>query len=189
VGGHFNTQQREIYQIVAKILRQATRLVQPGIAYRDVHLTACRILVEELQTLGLMRGDIDQAVAEGAYALFMPHGLGHQLGLDVHDMEDLGEDYVGYDDHYHRSSQFGLSGLRLGRKLEEGFVVTVEPGIYFIPDLILQWQNEGRHANFINYDKLDRYHHFGGIRLEDDVLVMKSGQRLLGRPVPLLELD
>jgi len=188
VGGQLSTQQREIYQIVAKMLREATRLIQPGVAYRDIHLAACRILVEELQALGLMRGDVDQAVAAGAHALFMPHGLGHLLGLDVHDMEELGEDYVGYDNQHCRSNQFGLAKLRLGRELKAGFALTVEPGIYFIPELILLWHSEGRHPDFINYDKLKRYRNFGGIRLEDDVLVLKSGQRLLGRSIPLLDI-
>jgi Xaa-Pro aminopeptidase len=132
-----------------------------------------------------MRGDAEQAVALGAHALFMPHGLGHMLGLDVHDMEDLGEDYVGYDEKIRRSSQFGLSALRLGRVLEEGFVLTVEPGLYFIPSLIEQWKNADRHAEFINYTKLSEYLDFGGIRLEDDLLVTAGGNRLLGRPIPL----
>ncbi len=188
VGGRLSVQQREIYQIVTKMLQQATRLVQPGTAYRDIHLTACRILVEDLQALGLMRGDIDQAVAAGAHALFMPHGLGHQLGLDVHDMEELGEDYVGYDERYQRSEQFGLAGLRLGRELQENFVLTVEPGIYFIPALIRQWQSENRCTEFINYDRMRNYLDFGGLRLEDDVVVTKTGQRLLGRPLPLLDV-
>ncbi len=189
VGGTLSLQQREIYQLVVKMLRQATQLIQPGVAYRDVHLAACRILVAGLKALGLMRGDIEQAVAAGAHALFMPHGLGHQLGLDVHDMEELGEDYVGYDECYQRSEQFGLAGLRLGRELQENFVLTVEPGIYFIPALIRQWQNENRCTEFINYGRLTAYLDFGGVRLEDDVVVTKTGQRLLGRPLPLLDVD
>ena len=186
VGGALSLQQREIYQLVASMLKDATRMIRPGIAYRDVHLAACRVMVEGLNALGLMGGDIDEAVAAGAHALFMPHGLGHQLGLDVHDMEDLGEDFVGYDDHYQRSTQFGLAGLRLGRELQENFVLTVEPGIYFISALIHQWQSEKRHPEYINYDKLDGYLDFGGLRLEDDVVVTKTAQRLLGRPIPLL---
>ncbi|MCK5913572.1 MAG: aminopeptidase P family protein, partial [Desulfuromusa sp.] len=185
VGGKFSTQQRAIYQIVLSAMEQARKLIKPGSYYQDIHLAACRKLVEGLSSLGLMQGDVDRAVAAGAHALFMPHGLGHQLGLDVHDMEDLGEDYVGYDDKVQRSNQFGLSGLRLGRELHEGFVLTVEPGIYFIPKLIEQWQNEARHRDFINYNQLSKYLDFGGIRLEDDILVTKGGNRLLGRPIPL----
>ncbi len=185
VGGRFSSRQRDIFQIVLAAMEQARKLIQPGRTYLDVHLAACRTLVEGLQSLGLMQGDIDQAVAAGAHALFMPHGLGHMLGLDVHDMEDIGEVYVGYNDKVQRSTQFGLSGLRLGRELQEGFVLTVEPGIYFIPKLIEQWQATGRHAEFINYTKLMEYLDFGGIRLEDDILVTKTGNRLLGRPIPL----
>lgn len=185
VGGRFSSQQREIYQLVLNMQGQAKQLVCPGVAYRDVHLEVCRVLVAGMQSLGLMQGDVDQAVEAGAHALFMPHGLGHQLGLDVHDMEDLGEDYVGYDEKHQRSGQFGLAGLRLGRELQEGFVLTVEPGVYFIPKLIAQWKAEGRHADFINYTGLTEYLDFGGIRLEDDLLVTREGNRLLGRPIPL----
>ncbi len=185
VGGKFSSQQRDIYQIVLACMMRSRELIRPGIPYRDVHLEACRTLVKGLYALGLMQGEIDQAVADGAHALFMPHGLGHQLGLDVHDMEDLGEDYVGYDDQTQRSTQFGLSGLRLGRELQENFVLTVEPGIYFIPKLIQQWEEESRHAEFINYTRVAEYLDFGGIRLEDDLLVTKGGNRLLGRPIPL----
>ena len=185
VAGTFSSQQREIYQVVLAAMERARELITPGISYRDVHLAACRTLISGLHSLGLMTGDIDQAVEAGAHALFMPHGLGHQLGLDVHDMEDLGEDYVGYDDKIQRSDQFGLSRLRLGRELQENFVLTVEPGIYFIPKLIEQWQQENRHANYINYAKLTGYLDFGGIRLEDDILLTKTGNRLLGRPIPL----
>ena len=185
VGGQFSLQQRDIYQVVLATMERARELIKPGIAYLDVHLAACRTLVEGLQSLGLMHGDAAEAVAAGAHALFMPHGLGHQLGLDVHDMEDLGEDYVGYDSKIKRSNQFGLSGLRLGRELQEGFVLTVEPGIYFIPKLIFQWKNEGQHANYINYARLEKYLDFGGVRLEDDILVTGSDNRLLGRPIPL----
>ena len=185
VGGQFSPQQRDIYQVVLATMERARDLIRPGIAYRDVHLAACRTLATGLQSLGIMAGATDEAVAAGAHALFMPHGLGHQLGLDVHDMEDLGEDYVGYDDKIRRSTQFGLSGLRLGRALQEGFVLTVEPGIYFIPELINRWKSEKRHTDYINYAKLEEYSSFGGIRLEDDVLVTGSGSRALGRQIPL----
>ncbi len=185
VGGQFSSQQRDIYQVVLDCMARAKKLIRPGIAYLDVHFAVARTLVEGLRSLGLMQGDLDQAVAAGAHALFMPHGLGHMLGLDVHDMEDLGEDCVGYDDKIQRSMQFGLSGLRLGRELQEGFVLTVEPGIYFIPGLIEQWKKADRHAEFINYARLIEYLDFGGIRLEDDLLLLRRGNRLLGRPIPL----
>jgi Xaa-Pro aminopeptidase len=131
-----------------------------------------------------MRGDMDQAVSMGAVALFFPHGLGHMMGLDVHDMEGLGEDYVGYNDEVHRSKQFGMAFLRLAKKLEPGYVFTIEPGIYFIPALIEQWRSEKKFAEFINYDKLDAYMDFGGIRIEDDVLVRKEDAVVLGKPIP-----
>jgi len=185
VGGQFSLQQREVYQVVLATMERARELIRPGIAYLDVHLAASRTLVAGLQSLGIMVGDADEAVAAGAHALFMPHGLGHQLGLDVHDMEDLGEEYVSYDNKVCRSTQFGLSGLRLGRELQEGFVLTVEPGIYFIPELITRWKNEGLHADYINYVKLEKYLRLGGIRLEDDILVTGSGSRVLGHPIPL----
>jgi len=131
-----------------------------------------------------MKGDITDAVAQGATALFFPHGLGHQIGLDVHDMEDLGEDYVGYSEHIKRSELFGTAYLRLGRELEEGFVLTVEPGIYFIPELIDQWQSEGKFKEFINYEKLAAYRDFSGIRIEDNVLITENGHRVLGKAIP-----
>jgi Xaa-Pro aminopeptidase len=185
VGGLFTPRQRDIYQAVLDGMQRARELIRPGISYQEVHRAVCRTLVTSLQDLKLMRGDADQAVTAGAHALFMPHGLGHMLGLDVHDMEDLGEDYVGYDDQTRRSSQFGTAALRLGRELREGFVLTVEPGLYFIPALIAQWKKAGRHAEFINYTKLSEYLTFGGIRLEDDLLVTAGGNRLLGTPIPI----
>lgn len=184
VGGTFSPRQRDIYAVVNACLERACELIQPGIPYLDVHLQVCRVLTEGLISIGLMRGDSGAAVAAGAHALFMPHGVGHMLGLDVHDMEELGEDAVGYDHEVERSEQFGTSRLRLGRKLETGFALTVEPGIYFIPKLIEQWQAQGRHNEFINYSKLGGYLGFGGIRLEDDILVTAAGNRLLGRPIP-----
>jgi len=138
-----------------------------------------------------MKGDIDEAVAAGAHALFMPHGLGHMMGLDVHDMEDMGENYVGYGDEMERSTQFGTAYLRLARKLQPGFVLTNEPGIYFIPALIDQWHSQSLHSDFINYDKLKDYRDFGGIRLEDDLLITEHGGRMLGNqriPVTAEEL-
>ena len=152
--------------------------------YKDIHLAVARTMASGLKELGLMKGDIDEAVTEGAQALFFPHGLGHMLGLDVHDMEDLGENYVGYDKTVERSKQFGLAYLRLARELKPGFVLTVEPGIYFIPALIDKWKAENKFKSFINYARIEAYRNFGGIRIEDDVLVTTDGCRVLGKPIP-----
>ncbi|HMO41036.1 MAG TPA: aminopeptidase P family protein [Saprospiraceae bacterium] len=180
----FTSQQRAIYNIVLAAENQSIEAIKPGVPYRQVHLLAATIITEGLKSIGLMQGDTAQAVQAGAHALFFPHGLGHMLGLDVHDMEDLGEDHVGYDPSVQRSDQFGLRSLRLARALQPGFVLTVEPGIYFIPELIDAWQAERRHAAFIRYDKLAAYRHFGGIRIEDNVLVTPTGSRVLGHPIP-----
>ena len=180
----FTNQQKEIYQIVLKALNESINSLKPGILYKDVHLNAANIIASGLKGLGLMKGDTAEAVEAGAHALFFPHGLGHMLGLDVHDMEDLGEDFVGYTDELKRSNQFGLRSLRLARALEPGFVLTVEPGCYFIPELIDRWQAEGKFTDFINYDKLEAYRNFSGIRIEDNVLITENGQRILGEPIP-----
>jgi Xaa-Pro aminopeptidase len=186
VGGKFSQKQKDIYNIVLSAVNHVTSLIKPGIPYRDIHLEAARIIAEELTNLGIMKGNPQDAVREGAHALFMPHGLGHMMGLDVHDMEGLGEDNVGYDHEIKRSTQFGLSGLRLGRKLQEGFVLTNEPGIYFIPDLINKWEKEKINKDFINFDKIKKeYINFGGIRLEDDLLVTENGSQLLGKRIPI----
>lgn len=184
VGGKFNHKQKEIYEIVLNANMKAIEAIKPGILYREVHLIACKTIVEGLKEAGLMKGDVDQAVEQGAHAMFFPHGLGHMMGMDVHDMENLGENYVGYNDETKRSEQFGTAFLRLGRKLEPGFVLTVEPGIYFIPALIDQWKNEGKFTDFINYEIVENYKDFGGIRIEDDVLVTDTGSRVLGKPIP-----
>jgi len=184
VGGKFSQRQKEIYEIVLEANVKAIEAIKPGIEYREVHLLACKVIAEGMKKLGFMKGDMDAAVKAGAHALFMPHGLGHMMGLDVHDMEGLGENYVGYDEHTKRSSQFGTAYLRLGKKLEPGFVLTVEPGCYFIPELIDKWKAEGTNAEFINFDKVETYKDFGGIRIEDDVLVTKTGNRVLGKPIP-----
>lgn len=184
VGGKFNQRQKEIYEIVLKALNWSTEQVKPGILNREIHLGAARVIAEGLKDLGLMKGNLDEAVAAGAHAMFFPHGLGHQMGLDVHDMEDFGEDYVGYDDNVKRSTQFGTAYLRMGKKLRSGIVLTIEPGIYFIPALIDKWRSEGKNAEFINYDKAETYKDFGGIRIEDDVLVTDSGFKVLGKPIP-----
>ena len=180
----FTNRQKEIYEIVLKSEVESIASLKPGITYRSVHLEAARIIAEGLRDLGLMKGDMNAAVAAGAHALFFPHGLGHMIGLDVHDMEDLGEDLVGYDETVKRSDQFGLAYLRLGRELKNGFVITVEPGIYFIPELIDQWKAEGKFKDFLNYDKIESYKDFGGIRIEDNVLINESGHQILGNPIP-----
>ncbi|OQY02353.1 MAG: Xaa-Pro aminopeptidase [Bacteroidetes bacterium 4572_117] len=184
VGGKFNKRQKEIYEIVLKANTEVIENCKPGVLYRDMHFLAAKTIVAGLKKLGLMKGNIDDAVAQGAHALFMPHGLGHQMGLDVHDMEGLGEDNVGYDDEIKRSNQFGLAFLRLGKKLKKGFVITDEPGIYFIPALIDLWKSENKFTEFINYDKLESYKDFGGIRIEDDLLITDTGCRVLGKPIP-----
>jgi len=184
VGGKFSTRQRDIYNIVLKANTETIKASIPGRTYREVHLMAARIIAGGLKELGLMKGDLDEAVAAGAHALFFPHGLGHMLGLDVHDMEGLGENYVGYSESLKRSEQFGLAYLRLGRELEPGFVVTNEPGCYFIPALIDQWKDEQKHADFINYNQVEKYRGFGGVRIEDDVLITDSGSKVLGTPIP-----
>lgn len=160
---------------------KAIELIKPDVNYKEIHLETAKVIASGLKELGLMKGNIDDAVKEGAHALFYPHGLGHMLGLDVHDMEGLGEGFVGYDENTQRSEQFGLAYLRLGKKLHTGFVITVEPGIYFIPQLYKNWKSENKLADFINYDKVAEYQDFGGIRIEDDILVTKTGNRVLGK--------
>ena len=180
VNGKFTQKQLEIYKIVEECHDYALELSKPGIRYYDVHMGVCRLMTERLKELGLMKGDVDEAVKAGAHALFLPHGLGHMMGMDVHDMEGLGQNYVGFDDNIQPSTQFGTNCLRMGRKLEKGFVVTDEPGIYFIPALIDDWRAKGLHQDFINYDKVEGYKDFGGIRIEDDILITDNGCRFLG---------
>jgi Xaa-Pro aminopeptidase len=184
VGGKFSSRQKDIYNIVLKANNETIKASIPGRSYREVHLMAARIIAGGLKELGLMKGDLDEAVAAGAHALFFPHGLGHMLGLDVHDMEGLGENHVGYNESLKRSDQFGLAYLRLGRELEPGFVITNEPGCYFIPALIDQWKGENKHKQFINYDEVEKYRDFGGVRIEDDVLITDTGSKVLGTPIP-----
>ncbi len=184
VSGRFDQRQKDIYNTVLQANLKAIEMSRPDILYRDIHLAAARVIAEGLKGIGIMKGNMDDAVTQGAHALFFPHGLGHMMGLDVHDMENLGENYVGYDESISRSTQFGLSSLRMGRKLKPGFVVTDEPGIYFIPALIDQWEAEKKFADYINYDILKTYRTFGGIRIEDDILVTDDGCRVLGRPIP-----
>jgi Xaa-Pro aminopeptidase len=189
VGGKFNERQKDIYEIVLNAILSTTKAIRPGIYYKDIHLLAAKTIATGLKELGLMKGDVEEIVNQGAHALFFPHGLGHMMGLDVHDMEGLGENYVGYDDTIQRSGQFGLAFLRLGRKLQPGFVLTNEPGLYFIPALIDQWKQEGKFTDFINYDKVETYKDFGGVRIEDDILVTEDGCRILGKPIPKTVAD
>ncbi len=184
VGGKFNQKQKDIYEIVLKANTEAIKATRPGISNRDLHFMACRIIASELKNLGLMKGDVDEAVAAGAHALFMPHGLGHMMGLDVHDMEALGENFIGYNDEVKRSEQFGTAFLRFALPYKPGHVFTVEPGCYFIPELIEKWKAEGKFKEFINYNKLDAYMPIGGIRIEDNVLITEKGHKVLGKPIP-----
>ena len=178
--GRFTQKQRDIYQTVYECNELAFGMIRPGVAYRDVHLAVAAHMLDNLKQLGLVSGDVDGMVADGIAGLFMPHGLGHNMGLDVHDMEDLGENLVGYDDDQTRSTQLGLGSLRMARRLKPGNVITDEPGIYFIPALIAQWKEQGTDKGHVCYDKLSEYLDFGGIRLEDDVLVTEDGARRLG---------
>lgn len=192
VGGRFSPLQRDLYNLVLAANEKAFEWIKPGVFYKDVHLASALVLAEGLKGLGLMKGDVNDAVAAGAHALFMPHGLGHMMGLDVHDMEDLGENYVGYDETISRSTQFGLRSLRLGRRLQEGFVLTVEPGLYFMPALIEKWKAEKINADFICYDKALALVGMGGIRIEDDAIVTADGCRKSGSrrpPVTVEEIE
>lgn len=183
-GRRFTPLQKDAYEVVLHALETATGTIAPRVRYLDIHFTACRALVDGLKDLGLMKGDIDAAVDAGAHTLFFQCGTGHMMGLDVHDMEDLGEQYVGYTDALRKDTQtFGLKSLRLARELQPGFVVTVEPGLYFIPELIDRWRAEKKLAAFINYDNVEKFRSFGGIRIEDDVLVTADGYRILGKPL------
>ena len=181
VSGRFTERQLDIYRIVEECHDYVLTVARPGVCYRDVHFGVCRLMTERLKELGLMRGNTDDAVSAGAHAMFLPHGLGHMMGMDVHDMEGLGQIYVGFDDEVRPNlEQFGTNALRMGRRLEEGFVVTDEPGIYFIPALIDDWKASGHCKEFLNFDLLETYKDFGGIRIEDDVLITADGCRFIG---------
>lgn len=184
VSGKFTKKQKQIYEIVLKSQLKAIEAIKPGVKYFKIHMLTAKVIAEGLHKLGLMKGDNAKAIEGGAHALFFPHGLGHMLGLDVHDMEDLGEDLIGYDDKTIRSKQFGTAYLRFGKELQRGHVITVEPGIYFIPQLINQWEKEKKFTDYINYEKVKEYIGFGGVRIEDNVLVTKTGNRVLGKPIP-----
>jgi len=189
IGGKFVGPQKDLYQAVLRAHKRALAATRPGVKWMDVHLLACRSLAEDLKAIGCMKGDLDAAVQAGAHAMFFQCGLGHMMGFDVHDMEGLGEQYVGYDPTVTRSTQFGLKSLRMGRPLEPGFVMTVEPGIYMIPTLMDKWKAEGKFTDFLNYDAIARFRAFGGIRVEDDVVVTETGCRVLGKPIPIEMAD
>ena len=182
VTGKFDQRQLEIYSIVEACHDYVLEVAKPGVKYADVHFAVCRLMTDRLKELGLMKGDTEEAVRAGAHAMFLPHGLGHMMGMDVHDMEGLGQIYVGFDEETRPNlEQFGTNCLRMGRRLEEGFVVTDEPGIYFIPALIDDWKASGHCKDFLNFDKLETYKDFGGIRIEDDILITADGCRFLGK--------
>ncbi len=179
----FTERQKEIYKVALNAHIAATEALKPGATFKSVHFEACRTVAEGMKSLGFMKGNVEDAVEAGAHALFFPCGTGHMMGLDVHDMENLGEEYVGYENEK-KSTLFGLKSLRLGRELKPGYVLTIEPGVYFIPELIDMWRAEGRFADFINYDKVNEYRDFGGLRNEEDFLITEDGYRLLGKPLP-----
>ena len=180
VSGVFTQKQKDIYNIVVECHDHVLEVAKPGVKWWDVHFAVCRIITERLQQLGLMKGDVEESLKAGAHAMFLPHGLGHSMGMDVHDMEGLGQVYVGFDNEVRPSTQFGTNALRFGRRLQKGFVVTDEPGIYFIPALIDDWKKNGTNAQFLNFDKIDEYRDFGGIRIEDDALITDEGCRFIG---------
>ncbi len=182
-GKKFNALQRNVYDIVLNAHNSAVAALKPGVNYKDLHLLAAKKLVEGLTDMGMMKGNADDAVAAGAHTLFFQCGLGHMMGLDIHDMENLGEHYVGYTPELNKSTEFGLKSLRLGKALKENFVVTVEPGLYFNPFLIDAWRAEGKYTDFVNYDELEKMKNFGGIRVEEDFAITASGSRLLGKPL------
>lgn len=181
VNGKFTQRQLEIYSIVEACHDYTLEVAKPGVKWYDVHMNVCKLMTDKLKELGLMKGDTEEAVKAGAHAMFLPHGLGHMMGMDVHDMEGLGQNYVGFDKDIQPSNQFGTNCLRMGRKLQENFVMTDEPGIYFIPALIDDWKASGHCKDFINFEKLDTYKDFGGIRIEDDILITKEGCRFIGK--------
>ena len=183
VGKTFTSRQKEIYQVALNSHEAAIAMLKPGVPFKEVYYESAREVLRGMKDLGFVKGDIHEAAAAGAHAMFFPCGLGHMMGMDVHDMEDLGEQYVGYDNEA-KSTQFGPKSLRLGRKLEPGFVLTIEPGIYFIPQLIDLWKKERRFTEFLNYDKINEYRDFGGCRNEEDFLITDDGFQLLGKPLP-----
>lgn len=184
VSKKFTERQKDIYSLLIEMFEKAEEIVKPGVTYKEVHLEVCKVLTEGLKKRGFLKGDTEEIIKAGAHAMFFPHGLGHMIGLDVHDMENLGEDLVGYELGDVRSTQFGLKSLRLARELKEGFVLTIEPGIYFIPELMEKWQRENINTEFINFEKAFEYADFGGMRYEGDFLVTANGNRRLGDKMP-----
>ncbi len=184
VGGKFNQMQKDVYEIVLRANNEAINATKPGASNREIHFLAAEIIAGGLGELGLMKGDASEAVAAGAHALFMPHGIGHMMGLDVHDMEALGENFVGYNDEVKRSDQFGTAFLRFALPYRPGHVFTIEPGCYFIPELIGKWKSENKYREFINYNKISKFLPVGGIRIEDNVLITENGHKVLGKPIP-----
>jgi Xaa-Pro aminopeptidase len=184
VSKRFTQRQKDIYSIVEDTHDMVIRTARPGYKWLDMHLDACRMITDRLKDLGLMKGNTEDAVAAGAHAMFFPCGLGHMMGMDVHDMEGLGQNYLGYDDEVQPSEQFGLNCLRCGRRLQEGFVMTDEPGVYFIPALIDLWRNTGHNKEFICFDEVEKYKDFGGVRIEDDILITSDGCKVLGQEIP-----
>ena len=190
ISGRFDSRQRDIYQAVVDAHDHVFEIARPGLKWWDAHFAAARVITERLQDLGLMKGNVDDSLAAGAHALFFPHGLGHAMGMDVHDMEGLGQIYVGFDDEVRPNlNQFGTSALRFGRRLREGYVMTDEPGIYFIPALIDEWRAKGHCAEFLNFDRIETYKDFGGIRIEDDLLITADGCRYLGEKLIPYHID
>ncbi|MDE7379179.1 MAG: aminopeptidase P family protein [Paraprevotella sp.] len=181
ISGKFTQRQRDIYSIVADCHDHALQVAAPGVKWWDVHMSVAALMTDRLKDLGLMKGNTEDAVRNGAHAMFFPHGLGHMMGMDVHDMEGLGQQYVGFDDEVQPSAQFGTNCLRCGRRLQEGWVMTDEPGIYFIPALIDEWRAKGINKDFIDFEAVESYKDFGGIRIEDDILITADGCRFLGK--------
>lgn len=184
VSGRFDSRQKDIYSLLIEMFDRAEECTKPGVTNKSVHLEVCKVLVEGLIKRGIMRGSVDEIVDAGAHALFFPHGLGHMIGLDVHDMENFGENNVGYDNVTKREIQFGLKSLRMGKELKPGYVLTIEPGIYFIPELIKKWEKEGKFKEYINYEEVKKYLDFGGMRYEGDFLITENGNRRLGDKMP-----
>lgn len=189
ISGSFTPRQRDIYSAVEAAHDWVIENAKPGVKWLDMHLGACTIITEHLKSIGLMKGNTEDAVKAGAHAMFMPHGLGHMMGMDVHDMEGLGQNYVGFDDEVQPSTQFGLNCLRCGRRLQTGFVMTDEPGIYFIPHLIDLWKGKGMHKDFINYDAVESFKDFGGVRIEDDIIITDNGCEIVGDKIIPYHID
>ena len=189
VSGRFDSRQKDIYSLLIEMFDRAEECTKPGVTNKSVHLEVCKVLVEGLIKRGIMRGSVDEIVDAGAHALFFPHGLGHMIGLDVHDMENFGENNVGYDNVTKREIQFGLKSLRMGKELKHGYVLTIEPGIYFIPELIKKWEKEGKFKEDLNYEEVKKYLDFGGMRYEGDFLITENGNRRLGDKMPKYDYE